>query len=1147
MKKHISLSYAVLIIAAASLGSCAVDVEEVSKGGIAGIVADKVTGEPVPTVKLKLSPGGNSTVTGSDGSFQFEELEAGEYTVTYTKDGYRDGTEKLLVKNTLKTDAHLLIERIPAIITTDKEVLDFGENSGVTSLSFNLINSSYKPLEWNVDYTCTWIKEIKPKTSGILNYGKTATLIVEIDREELEAGNNETYIVVYSEDGSAEVKVMAVGGERHIPSLIVSDASSITSNSATLNGKIQDAGSPEYFERGFVYAQASMPTVDNGQAVTVARTDDSGFSYVLDGLELGKKCFVRSYAKSIIKRAETVTYSSNEISFVTKSTSPVVTISDVTEINVTQRTAMLNGKIENVGDPAYTEKGFVYATHNNPLYENDLKVSVPGSEIGLFRQKIEGLEIDTQYYVRAYVKGVAGILYSSEECFALSSSEPTVSITGMSDLSVIDRTITIIGNVDNVGVPPYTERGFIYSTHNNPMYENDYKCVVEGAGSGTFRHKIENLSIDVRYYVRAYAVSEIGTFYSDETSFILASSAPVVSIKAVSDISVADRSVTFNGCVDAAGEPAYTEKGFVYGDTNNPTINDTKILVEGTGVGSYSVSVKNLELDKKYYLRAYAIGKNGVSYSDEVQTFVIQTTVPVVSMVSVDKLNVLSLTARFKASVTDEGNPSYVKRGFVYGTKFNPTLSDSKIDDSGTGVGSYESEITGLSMDTKYYVRAFVTNSLKTVYSAECLDFKLASTNPAVSETSVIEKSYSSKKVRLAANVTQIGAPAYTEKGFVWGNQSYPTIETANSIKIEGLDAGVYYYEMNSVTLDAKYYVRAFIKNTNGVFYGEETWFALSPQKARVSSAIVSDVSITDRTARLKAIVTSVGDPSYTERGFVYSTENQTPSVSDKTIVVSVSETNDYEAKITELEIDKTYYVRSYVKNLAGVSYGSEVAVFNTNQVLPVVTTDSVTDEDKENHSVVLHGTVKDSGAPAYTERGFVYSDIYESPTIYDNKIVVSGSGNGSFEYRLTELPSDRSYYVRAYATNVKGTAYGETIKIFYSVFILKKSNIMVQLSDIGIGTFDDMEMMCENSNVAGYSDWRLPSMEELSSIYLNKGVIGQFAENGGSYWSSKVSNTSSRYYYYYYMNFSTGSTSIVEKNSAGVRARCVRTIDSSK
>ena len=145
----------------------------------------------------------------------------------------------------------------------------------------------------------------------------------------------------------------------------------------------------------------------------------------------------------------------------------------------------------------------------------------------------------------------------------------------------------------------------------------------------------------------------------------------------------------------------------------------------------------------------------------------------------------------------------------------------------------------------------------------------------------------------------------------------------------------------------------------------------------------------------------------------------------------------------------------------------------------------------------------------------------------------------------MTELPSDRSYYVRAYATNVKGTAYGETIKIFYSVFILKKSNIMVQLSDIGIGTFDDMEMMCENSNVAGYSDWRLPSMEELSSIYLNKGVIGQFAENGGSYWSSKVSNTSSGYYYY--MNFSTGSTSIVGKNSVGVRARCVRTIDSSK
>ena len=148
MKKHISLSYALLIIAAALSGSCAVDVKEVSKGGIAGIVADMVTGEPVPTVKLKLSPGGNSTVTGSDGSFQFEELEAGEYTVTYTKDGYRDGTEKLLVKNTLKTDAHLLIERIPAIITADKELLDFGSNTSLTTLSFNIVNSYYEPLEY---------------------------------------------------------------------------------------------------------------------------------------------------------------------------------------------------------------------------------------------------------------------------------------------------------------------------------------------------------------------------------------------------------------------------------------------------------------------------------------------------------------------------------------------------------------------------------------------------------------------------------------------------------------------------------------------------------------------------------------------------------------------------------------------------------------------------------------------------------------------------------------------------------------------------------------------------------------------------------------------------------------------------------------
>lgn len=47
--------------------------EEVTTGSISGIVSDKTTGEPIPTVRLTLEPDGTSTVTGSDGSFSFKK------------------------------------------------------------------------------------------------------------------------------------------------------------------------------------------------------------------------------------------------------------------------------------------------------------------------------------------------------------------------------------------------------------------------------------------------------------------------------------------------------------------------------------------------------------------------------------------------------------------------------------------------------------------------------------------------------------------------------------------------------------------------------------------------------------------------------------------------------------------------------------------------------------------------------------------------------------------------------------------------------------------------------------------------------------------------------------------------------------------
>ena len=67
-----------------------------------------------------------------------------------------------------------------------------------------------------------------------------------------------------------------------------------------------------------------------------------------------------------------------------------------------------------------------------------------------------------------------------------------------------------------------------------------------------------------------------------------------------------------------------------------------------------------------------------------------------------------------------------------------------------------------------------------------------------------------------------------------------------------------------------------------------------------------------------------------------------------------------------------------------------------------------------------------DNGGASVTERGVVYG-TNQNPTIEDNK-VASGTGLGEFNNALTDLQTTTTYYVRAYAINEKGTAYGEEV-----------------------------------------------------------------------------------------------------------------------
>ncbi len=91
---------------------------------------------------------------------------------------------------------------------------------------------------------------------------------------------------------------------------------------------------------------------------------------------------------------------------------------------------------------------------------------------------------------------------------------------------------------------------------------------------------------------------------------------------------------------------------------------------------------------------------------------------------------------------------------------------------------------------------------------------------------------------------------------------------------------------------------------------------------------------------------------------------------------------------------------------------------------LPVVATSAVS-EITEN-SAKAGGNVTSDGGAAVTARGVVWSAA-PNPTLADSK-TTNGVGTGEFVAELITLEAGTTYYVRAYATNSEGTAYGDPV-----------------------------------------------------------------------------------------------------------------------
>jgi uncharacterized protein (TIGR02145 family) len=133
----------------------------------------------------------------------------------------------------------------------------------------------------------------------------------------------------------------------------------------------------------------------------------------------------------------------------------------------------------------------------------------------------------------------------------------------------------------------------------------------------------------------------------------------------------------------------------------------------------------------------------------------------------------------------------------------------------------------------------------------------------------------------------------------------------------------------------------------------------------------------------------------------------------------------DWVSNITGLTGNTKYYVRAYATNVIGTAYGV-LDSFTTSPIVPTITTNSVTTITKT--TAVSGGNISSDGGSVITGRGIVWNKS-GSPIVGTDSIRTDASTTtGSYSLNPGNLNSGITYYVRAYATNAIGTAYGNQL-----------------------------------------------------------------------------------------------------------------------